>query len=358
MSLPAWLGSLLIGLALPAGCVAGRAPLHPVVLPSGDSTVRSQELGPAALEPLPPDPAEAKDASHQKIGFPPADPLGQGALTPGVLMPRKAADDAVVARIGGFPIRKSHIYDRMFEVDTLRTKTVVDTIAFDILLASQAKKHHIFLDPTMIDKIVKEEVDRMVAKVEKEWKGRISIDDYLQILRGRDLKTDRQFMRRQMARDLFRYYVVRYLALRENRVQVRILTHPDRREIETIRSMVGEGASFETFALKKSRHTSQRDGGKLPPFTREDKSEFSEAAFQLKEGEVSQVRQTTQDGAPMYFLLYCMHHMPGRDISFKQAKPELDRAWITTPLVRGEANMLYLRLRHASEALINGGQKR
>jgi len=141
-------------------------------------------------------------------------------------------------------------------------------------------------------------------------------------------------------------------------MQVRILTHPDRKEIETIRAMVAEGADFESLALKKSRHPSQKEGGKLPPFTREDKSEFTEAAFQLKAGEVSLVRQTTQDGAPMYFLLYCLRHMPGRDIPFDQAKPELDRVWLTNPLIRGEANALYLRLRDASEVLNNGRQKR
>jgi len=273
-------------------------------------------------------------------------------------MPRKVPQDLVVARVGGFPIQKSQVYDRLFEVDTLRTKGVVDTIAFDILLASQARKHKVFLDPATIDKIVEEEVARLSAQVEQQWQGRMSIDDFLQIKRGRDLKTHQQFMRRQMARDLFRFYVVRYLALRENRVQVRILTHPDRKEVETIRRMVGEGADFESLALQKSRHPSQKEGGKLPPFTREDKSEFTQASFELKEGEVSEVRQTTQDGAPMYYLLYCLRHMPGRDIPFSQAKPELDKAWITSPLVRGEASALYLRLREASEVLNNGRQKR
>ena len=302
--------------------------------------------------------ARPVEATHQKLELPEPDPLAQESLTPGVLMPRKTPQDVVVARVGGCPIQKSHVYDRLFEVDTLRTKGVVDTIAFDILLASQARKHKVFLDPTTIDKIVEEEVERLKAQVQQQWQGRMSIDDFLQIKRGRDLKTHRQFMRRQMARDLFRFYVVRYLALRENRVQVRILTHPDRKEVETIRRMVGEGADFESLALQKSRHPSQKAGGKLPPFTREDKSEFTQASFELKEGQVSEVRKTTQDGAPMYYLLYCLRHMPGRDIPFSQAKPELDKAWITSPLVRGEANALYLRLREASEVLNNGGQKR
>ena len=298
------------------------------------------------------------NASHTKLEFPAEHLLGQDSLTAGVLMPRKSAADTVVAKVGGLSIRKSHIYDRLFEDDTLRTKTLVDTIAFDALLAGQATKHKVFVDPEMIDKVVKQEVERLVAQVEKDWQGRMSIDDFLQFKSGRDLKTHRQFMRRQMARDLFRYYVVRFLALRDNRVQVRILTHPDRIEIERIRRMVAEGADFESLALKRSRHPSQKSGGKLPPFSRGDKSQFTDAAFALQEGEVSPIRETTQNGAPMYFLLYCLQHMRGRDITFKAAKPELDKAWMVDPLTRGEANALYLRLRDASEALNNGDKKR
>lgn len=310
-------------------------------------------------QPLPsPKAGVVVSASHSKLQFPREDLLGQDSLTAGVLMPRKSAVDTVVAKVGGFSIRKSHIYDRLFEDDTLRTKTLVDTIAFDALLAGQATRHKVFVEPAMIDKVVKQEVERLVVQVEKDWQGRMSIDDFLQFKSGRDLKTHRQFMRRQMARDLFRYYVVRFLALRDNRVQVRILTHPDRSEIERIRRMVVEGADFESLALKRSRHPSQKSGGKLPPFSRDDKSQFTAAAFALKEGEVSPIRETTQDGATMYFLLYCLRHMPGRDITFKAAKPELDKAWMSDPLTRGEANALYLRLRDASEALNNGHKKR
>ena len=163
MRLRPCLSLVLIGLVTQVGCVGGSpttaANTRTVAAQPAEPTKQVVQKQSAIVE-----------ASHQDTEFPDADSLGQDALTPGVLMPRKAAEDAIVARIGGFPIRKSHIYDRLFEVDTLSTKRVVDTIAFDILLAGQARQHKIFIDPATIDTPVQEEVDRMVAEVQRQWR--------------------------------------------------------------------------------------------------------------------------------------------------------------------------------------------
>jgi hypothetical protein len=301
---------------------------------------------------------DAAAAGGGATGAPEFVELFKQDLAPGVLMPSADPEDAVVMNVAGFPIRKSHLYDRLFEENPRRAKEQVDILVFDILLAQQAGKHGIAVDPAMIDGIVAEEEKRLVGRVEKDWGSRMSVDDFLQFEKGVDRKVYRMLLRRHLARRLYRHYVIRYLALLEDRVKVRIIKHRERPTIARILEQVREGAEFHTLALRESEDETQRLGGELPPFGRDHKSIYTEVAFKLAAGEVSDILSTTQAGAPIYFLVYCVRHMPGRKVPFAAVKAELDREWLTNPPTPPESRELYLRLRSRSEGLKNGPRKR
>src|SRR5690606_17278997 len=103
-----------------------------------------------------PPPALAPPAAVQDP-LPAPLPLRHQDTTPGVLLPRAEADDQEVIRVGDLPIRKSHVYDRLFEENPQFTKIQVDALVFDVLLAQQASKHGIFVDARMVDRLVDEE---------------------------------------------------------------------------------------------------------------------------------------------------------------------------------------------------------
>ena len=280
-------------------------------------------------------------------------------LTAGVLMPRERPDDSQVMKVAGFSIRKSHLYDRLFEDNPQFTKLQVDALVFDILLAKRAQQHKVFVDPKMIDKIVKDEEQRLVDRVARDFKGRFTLDEFLQLQKGVSLATHRVLLRRRMARRLFRYYVLRYLALVEDRVQVRIISHRERAKIDEILKKARDGADFRSLALRESEHLlTQRRGGLLPPLARDNKEVYVKTAFALKPGDVSDVLTVNRDGVSLHYILYCVAHMAGRKLTFEQAKAELDRDWLKNPVTPEEEKALYLRLRLASEGLKNGSKNR
>lgn len=280
-------------------------------------------------------------------------------LGPGVLMPRARSDDAQVMKIAGFSVRKSHLYDRLFEIDPQWTKKQVDKMVFDILLAKEALANKVFVDVDMVEKIVTDAEAVLEDRVKTDWGGRVTLEQFLIENRGVSRKFYHAMQRREVARSLFRYYVVRYLASREDRVRVRIISHRNRVTIQTILRKVGEGADFRSLALRESEdHATQRRGGLLPPFRRDSKMKIAEPAFELQPGEVSSILTVEKGGVTYYYLLYCVERIPGRKRDFKAVKAELDKDYLRNPLTEEEEIELYDRLRSASESLPNGGRKR
>lgn len=277
---------------------------------------------------------------------------------PGVLLPAEQPEDQVVTQVGGFKIHKSHVYDRQLEEDPLATRSAVDRLVFDVLIAQQALKHGITVDPTHVGRIVHQEEERLAEQVAKDWDGRISLEQFLRNTKDVDLKTFRLFMRRHMARRLYRYYVIRFLGMQEDRVQVRLIRSRSRDKLEELRRKVLSGADFRSLALRESEHSSQRRGGLLEPFAETSPRSFAKAAFALKEGEVSSVLATRNAAGPVYDLLYCVKRLPRRSEAFDALRAELDKEWLSRPITREESMAAYMRLRAASERLNNAGQKR
>ena len=319
---------------------------------AGGAVERSARLPQTQVVEAPATKPEPKSADASLISMPEALSLESQDLGPQVLMPTAVPDDAEVMSIGGFAIHKSHLYDRLFEVNPFETKKNVDSLVFDILLAKEAQERGIYVDAKQVDEMIATEESSLAKQVEEDWGGVLTFDEYLQQNLGVNLEVHRLLQRRRLARRLFRYYVIRYLALLEDRVQVRIISHRDRATIDKAMGQAREGADFHSLALRISEHTdTQRRGGLVAPFSRSSKWVFAAAAFELAPGEVSDVLEVTNDGVTHHYLLYCTQHMPGRQVPFREVKEELDADWLKNPIINEEANDLYVRLRSASEAL-------
>lgn len=280
-------------------------------------------------------------------------------LGPEILLPTRHSADDKIAEVGDVVIRKSHVYDRWLERDPKGAHVLLDELIFDILLAHEAKRHGITIDPEQIDKAAEKEIKRLQEQVEKQWRGEYTFAQYCEIQFGRTLAGYRQWLRLDLARDLYRCYVIRYLAMLEDRVQVRLFAHADRKVVEDVRRRAQEGADFKSLVLRKgSQHRpSARNGGLMPPFRRDYPSPLTEHAFRVKPGDVSDVIEVERgNNAKTYFVLYCLKQIPARKGNFKEVQKELDEELRRNPVTPEEREALYLRLR--SEALKNPKEQR
>ncbi|MHC4078892.1 MAG: peptidylprolyl isomerase [Planctomycetota bacterium] len=282
------------------------------------------------------------------------------SLGPEILLPTKNPDDAKMAEVSGVVIRKSHVYDRLLEKVPVVAARYLDHLVFDALLAQEAKRHGITVDPKRIDEAVDKKMKDLREQVEKDWNKQLSFDEYCQRVHGKSPENHRKLERLLLARDLYRNYVIRYLATLEDRVQVRIFAHSDRKVVEDVRQRAQQGADFKSLVLRKrSQHKpSNRNGGLLPAFGRDYPSPLTEHAFRLKPGDLSEVVEVESGGSKYYYLLFCLKQMQGRKRSFLEVRNELDEELRRNPLTPEERQATYIRLRSRSEALKNPGERR
>ena len=278
---------------------------------------------------------------------------GLEKLGPEILLPTKNPGDTKMWELGEVVIRKSNVYDRMLEARPRVTKSFLDSLILDALIAREAKQHSITVDPKKVDAVVQNHVVDLRRQVAKDWK-QLTFDQYCQLHYGMSGARSYQDWRRlTYARQLYRGYVIRYLAMLQDRVQVRVFAHTDRKVVEEVRERARKGADFKTLVLLKRSEDvlSNRNGGLLQPFARDYPRPFTAHAFQLKPGDLSEVVVAETGSAKMHYLLYCLKRMPGRNVRFEEVRKELDEELSKNPVEPEERKSLHIRLRTRSKSL-------
>jgi parvulin-like peptidyl-prolyl isomerase len=309
---------LALGLAWLGGCAAaGPDPGRPAPVPP------LRPVGSIAIDPGAPawtrwPPAGAAQRSAGRFG-------------PGVLGPA-AGGDLVVARVGDREIRKSDVYDRMLDNDQPSARLWVELLVLDLVVEDFARQFGIALDDAEVEQLAAEQESLLRTQVEVEFDGGRRFEDYLAAEFGLGLEAFRRLMRVDVARTRYRGLVIRYLALREDRAEVRLIVHPDPAVLADVRAKVLAGADFAALARQFSEDGTRNDGGRLGPFGRSFRHPVAEVAFALEPGQVSEVLRFDDRGTERQALVYCLRRLPGRDLAFGAVRDELVRGLETEPV--------------------------
>ena len=257
-------------------------------------------------------------------------------LGPEILVPKTPAQDDVVAVVGDQRIYKSHVYDRLRETNLLGAKTFVDMLVLDAIVADRAREHGIRVDAARIEEMVDTEETALQERVKIEWGSRLDFDQYLVRQRGMTQEEYREFLRLEFARQYYRSLVIRFLAMLEERVEVRFVVNKDRQIVEEVKTKVEEGADFHTLAMRHSEDETRRDGGRMAPFGRSFQHPVSKVAFELRPGELSGVFSFEHNGVTQYCVVYCLRLMPRREVTFEEVREELAKELEDRPVTEFE----------------------
>ncbi|MBL9078624.1 MAG: peptidylprolyl isomerase [Planctomycetes bacterium] len=271
-------------------------------------------------------------------------------LGPEILLPKGDEPDAEIARIGDLVLRRSHAYARLLTAHPKLALSAVDLLVFDVLVARHAQQFGIRVDAARVEALAAAEERAIAQQVAVELGRDMDLATYVWRLFGMRLSDWRQTLRVRTAQRLYQGYVIRYLALREDRVQVRFLVHKDPKVVQEVVDKVRAGADFATLALRHSEDPTRRDGGMLPPFGRGFRHPIVAAAFTLQPGEVSAPFEAQHGDEARWFAVYCLAQMPGRDVPFAAVGDEIDRDLVERPLTELETNAYTLRWRPGLEA--------
>ena len=279
---------------------------------------------------------------------PPVAPVMAEGLGPEILLPNKDAEDREVARIGDLVLRQSHAFTRLLSAHPKLALSAVDLLILDVLVARHAEQYGIRVSEPYVMEIAAREERELRLQVEQELTG-VSFADYVSRLFGMREKDWQAALRLRTAQRLYQGYVLRYLALREDRVQVRFLVNKDREVAQEVVDKVRVGADFATLALRWSEDASRRDGGLLPAFGRGFQHPAAKKAFDLKKGDVSEPFEAQFGGEQRWFVVYCLEHRPGRDVPFETVRAEIDADLERAPVTPLETTAYTLRWRNEEE---------
>jgi parvulin-like peptidyl-prolyl isomerase len=290
----------------------------------------------------------------------PQEPRPVGSFGPDILLPDPAAKDAEVARVGDLVLRQSHAFARLLSADPKLALSAVDLLVFDVLVAQHARQFGIAVPPQRVRELADKEEQQLQAQLQNEFLGQIQLADYVWRIFGMRLDDWRRTVDLRIAQRLYQGYVIRYLAMREDRVQVRFMAHKDRAVLEDARVKIGQGADFGTLALKLSDDPQKREGGLLPPFGKGFPHPVAEEAMRLQRGQLSPVFARKVGDTERYYLAYCLDRIPGRDEPFDRVRDEIDRELQQKPLTSVETNAYTLRWRASTEVKTGdtAGEKR
>lgn len=289
-------------------------------------------------DPLPPAP---------QVVLPVAPALADG-FGPEILLPSEGAKDDEVARIGDLVLRQSHAFTRLLSANPKLALSAVDLLIFDVLVARHAMQYGVRVAEDRVSELAASEERELRRQVSAELSG-VSFADYVGRLFGMREQDWRSSLRLRTAQRLYQGYVLRYLSLREDRVQVRFMVHKDRKIAQEVSDKVGVGADFATLALRWSEDPSRRDGGLLPAFGRGFQHPAATRAFDLKKGDVSEPFEAQWGGEQRWFVVYCLEHRPGRDVPFEAVREEIDADLERMPVTPLETTAYTLRWRNEEE---------
>lgn len=291
--------------------------------------------------------AAPRDAA---IVLPQQEPRPLQDYGPEILLPDPKAVDAEVARVGDLALRQSQAFARLLYADPKLALSAVDLLVFDVLVARHAQEFDIRVPQERVRELADAEEQQLRRQVEGELAGQMTFPDYVWRMFGMPLDAWQRTVELRVAQRLYQGYVIRYLALREDRVRVRYIVNKDRAVVESARNDVAQGADFATLALRVSEDALRREGGLLPPFGLGFPHPVADVALQLPQGKVSDVfERAGRDGVTRYYLVFCLERLAGRDVPFAQVHAEIDRELVDKPLSPIETNAYTLRWRAAVE---------
>jgi parvulin-like peptidyl-prolyl isomerase len=280
---------------------------------------------------------------------PPPRPPEVSDYGPEILLPSDTAPDAEVARIGDTSLRQSQAFARLLSADPKLALSAVDLLVFDVLIARHAREFAIRVPNERVRALAEDEERRLREQVELELGAKVSFQDYVWRIFGMRLEDWRRTSELRTAQRLYQGYVIRYLALREDRVVVRYIANKDEKALFDAAEKVRQGADFATLALRLSDDPLRREGGLLPAFSAQFPHPVTKVAIRMQPGALSDVFEQTAGDERRFYLVYCLDRLPGRDVAFADVQQEVDQDLEKRPLTPIETNAYTLRWRGALE---------
>ncbi len=256
------------------------------------------------------------------------------------------ADDRVIAQVGDEKLRKSQVFDAMVQTHPEQVRATIAVLLGNRVLAAECEKHDIRIDSREIEAWFANHRNLMVQKAVADYGKGTTFQTWVRLRFGQSLTDYERIARNRERAKRLLGRLIRLHELREDRVQLRIISTTDRNRALSVHKLATEGADFATLAQQYSVHPSAESGGLMPPVWRASLNPaLDKIAFDLPIGVISDIVQAKdQTGRDRFQIIKVIRRMPGQETSYAQAEDKIVASLVDQPLSQDEWYMWQLKL--------------
>ncbi len=303
-------------------CASGGDPV-PYSIPGADPSAASSTAPSAALPDGPEPPV---------LDLSSAPPAAPAALEPrGVLPP---GDDPVIAEVDGLPLRAGEVSRFLFRYDPARALDVLNQLLDARVLEADAAARGVTLPAGEIEARTEEQVRRQEQEVRVQYGPAVTLGEYLRDRFGFSEEAYRADLATLVRLQALRDRLVRYEALREERIRIRVLVLTDEAAARDAARRLREGADFTALA----KQVSLAGPSDLPSYRRDEiePRELADELFSLEPGSVSRPVRVARDGRELFQVFKVVERNAPRDAPWSAVAEEVESGLKVRPVVPAE----------------------
>lgn len=258
----------------------------------------------------------------------------------------RLAGNPVVASYEGREIRAAELGQWFLKTYRREALASLSKLIGLEIVEREAKRIGLSCPPTHLAAMRREIMDVLERDAAVTYGIGTKVERYVRLKFQQSL-ADHLAMRLEDARQRWLFSrVIRYEAMRTDRVELAMIVTRDRRAIEEVKARLDQGADFARVAKRYSVHESKQRGGRLPPLPKEALNPaVARRAFAMKVGDRTGILDVDDGrGHRQYEIVRLLNRLPGRDVAWSAVADEIEAGLKDRPVDPMEWTAWYLRL--------------
>lgn len=264
--------------------------------------------------------------------------------------------DPVMARYDGREIRASELGVWFLKTYRREALAAISKLVGLEIVQREADKIGLHCPPGYLARKRQETVERLERDAALNYGLGTTAERYVRLKYQQSL-ADHLALQEEQERQRWLFgRIIRFDAIRTDRVQLAMIVTRDRKVAEEVASRLDQGADFARLAARHSIHESRKDGGKLPPLPREALTPaVATRAFQMRAGERTGILEVDDGrGQRQFEIVRVVKHLRGRKVSWRDVAAEVEADLAVRPVDPLEWTAWYLRLERLYNVQVTG----
>lgn len=244
-----------------------------------------------------------------------------------------AGDDPVIAEVDGLTLRASEVARYLFRYDPGRALEVLNQMLDERILEADAAAAGVSLPAGEVEALVAVEVRRREDEMRVQFGPGVTFEEYLRERFGFTVESYRKDVSALFRIRALRDRLVRFDAMKEERVRVRLLATRTEQEARDAAGRLRGGADFTAVA----RQVSLAPPEDLPPFARDEMPPaLADEIFALSAGDVSRPVRLAADGKEVFQVFKVIERLAARTGTWAEVAGEVERGIKERPVLPAE----------------------